>query len=380
MSTSKERAMSESPAPGAFADARREVLEDAADSARHAPSVHNTQPWTLRLAGDRLLLRADRSRQLLSLDPLGRELVLSVGAALLNARVALAAHGWAMEVHRLPDPDDPDLLAELRPITGRPDGDLAALERLIPRRHTNRRRFDQEPMPGDVLDRLAGIAAAEGAVLGCVDSDADRRLVARLTQEADRLQNADPAYRAELRHWTTRPASSGDGVPPAAVPRAEGRRPGDLPLRDFDTTGRGTLPADPSSDIGQTILVVATETDEPHAWLRAGEAMERLLLELTLLGWVASPVTQALEVPATRAALRDGLTAGRHPQVLLRVGHAAATISVPRRRRDEVVQGSRRRTDRVRSHVPAPPPDPAVESEPRPHRPVSDGRGGTIWI
>src|SRR4051794_18419146 len=107
------------PITDAFAEARAEALEAAADRARLAPSVYNTQPWILRLSGDCLALRADRSRQLTVLDPRGRALVLSVRAALLNARAALAVRGWAAEVSRLPDPDDPDLLAEVRPVAGR---------------------------------------------------------------------------------------------------------------------------------------------------------------------------------------------------------------------------------------------------------------------
>jgi hypothetical protein len=356
------------PITDAFADARAEALEAAADRARLAPSVYNTQPWILLLSGDCLALRADRSRQLTVLDPLGRAMVMSVGAALLNARAALAVRGWAVEVRRLPDPDDPDLLAEVRPVAGRPDGDLAALDRLIRRRRTNRRRFDRTPLPAHLLDRLSWLAAEERAMLVPVTYGADRRLVARLTREADRLQQGDPAYRAELRYWTTRPA------------HADAGRHDELPLRDFDTTGAGKLASDTSSDSTQTILAIATATDVPHAWLRAGEAMERLSLELTRLGWAVSPVTQALEVPATRARLRSALTDEAYPQSLLRVGHAAPTASVPRRRRDEVVKGSRRpgqphaRTQPESSRWPPAQPAPAS------HRLVSDGRGGTAWM
>src|SRR4051794_12556 len=76
------------------------ALARAADLATLAPSVHNTQPWSLEVHADRLCVRADRSRQLTALDPSGRELVQSIGAALFNARVALASDGWGADVER----------------------------------------------------------------------------------------------------------------------------------------------------------------------------------------------------------------------------------------------------------------------------------------
>lgn len=363
-----------------FADARAEALEAAADRARLAPSLFNTQPWTLLLTGDCLALQADRSRQLTALDPLGRDLVLSVGAALLNARAALAGCGWAAEVRRLPDPRDPDLLAEVRPVTGRPDSDLAALDRVIPRRYTDRRRFDRAPLPDDILHRLSRFAAEEGAMLVPFSSDENRRLAAQLTRQADRLQNGDPAYRAELRYWTSRPAAAGDGLPADVVQHADGGQRDEFPLRGFDTTGTGTLASDSFSDSGQTILVIATATDVPEAWLRAGAATQRLLLELTGLGWAAGPVAQAVQVPETRARLRSALTGGIYPQSLLRVGYAAPAAPVPRRRRDEVVRGSRWAGGLHVRAQPTPQARPPTEPAAHPHRPVSDGRGGTTWL
>lgn len=360
-------------------DQRSAALEQAADLAVLAPSVHNTQPWRLELRPDRLLIRADRSRQLTAMDPMGRELVQSVGAALFNARVGLAAFGWAVEVDRVPDSGDPDLLAVVRPVDGAPDATLAALAPAIRRRRTNRRRFLGPPVPDELLQRLTGMAGLDGAVLVPVATESQKHLVARLTQQADRLQNAEAAYRAEVRQWTTRPRTTGDGVPVTAVPHVDGQQRDDVPLRDFDTTGDGGLPAETRSGTDQTLVLLATRADDQRAWLLAGEALQHLLLELTAGGWVASPVTQAIEVPLTRTQLRSALTWDAHPQMLLRIGHAAPTPPTPRRHRDEVVAGSHRAPSTARS---AQPPVPLGWPEPderAPKRPVSDGRGGTTW-
>lgn len=371
------------PSTSAPVDARMLALEDAVDQAVLAPSVHNTQPWLFVPHPDRLEVRANRSRQLTAVDPLGRELVQSVGAALLNARVALSARGWAVEVERLPRAADPELMAVVYPVAGPADPALADLYPMIARRRTNRRRFQRASLADVNLDRLGEIAGIEDVILIPL-AQRHRRLVASMTWRADRIQNADPAYRAELRTWTTRTTADGDGIVATTVPHVDGTARGDVPLRDFDTQGKGALPAETHSGVDQTMVLLATHGDDPHAWLRSGEALERLLLELTRRDCVASPITQAIEVPLTRRILRMALTRREYPQTLLRIGRAEPTPATPRRRRGEVVENSTRAPEpaltppgRARTQLP-PWPDPSTGDQAS--RPVSDGRGGSTWL
>jgi hypothetical protein len=362
-------------APHWSVSSRARALHYAVGRALRAPSVHNTQPWHFVVDQDAVTVRADRSRQLPSLDPSGRELVMSVGAALLNLRVGLAVRSWATEVRRLPDPDDPDLVAVVRAVPGRPETELADLDNAIARRRTNRRRYSTEPVPDDLIARLSVAAAAEGAQLVPVRSAEQRRIVARLTATAAREQDADPSYRAELLGWTGRPESAGDGVPSASVPRTDGLARAGVPLRDLDPAGRGGLPAD-TGGRHETLILLTTRADDEASWLRAGEALERVLLRLTQSGYVGQPVTQAVEVPVTRSQLRAALSWDAHPQMLLRIGRAAATPAVPRRSRARVVEGT---PDLPAETGPRVGPEPPARSA-APPRPVPDGRGGTTWL
>ena len=144
---------------------------------------------------------------------------------------------------------------------GEPDPALAGLARVIRRRHTNRRPFGPATLPDEILDRLAEATVAEQALLVPVRSKEQRVLVAKLTQQADRLQNADPNYREELRQWTSRTPAQGDGVPSSSVPRTTRSRTDAVPVRDFDTRGTGGLPAHTGSDTEQTLVLVATAQD-----------------------------------------------------------------------------------------------------------------------
>ena len=88
-------------------------MRTAVIRATMAPSVHSTQPWRFVTARGSLELYADRTRRLTVLDPRGRQLLISCGCALFNARVALAAAGYDAKVERFPDPTRMALLARI---------------------------------------------------------------------------------------------------------------------------------------------------------------------------------------------------------------------------------------------------------------------------
>ncbi len=311
----------------------------AAVRATYAPSVHNTQPWRIHTSPHELRIYADRTRHLPVLDPTTRQLIISVGCAVLNARVALAAQGIDVDVFRLPDRAQPDLMASIRPAQTRPgtDSGLAVLDNVLELRQTNRRRFADGVVPGEVVETLESAAAAEGAFLHVI-SDPDQRVtVAALSQRADDVENLDPAYRAELRAWTSDDPLRRDGVPHLAVPHVDGSAGDEIPIRDFDTHGAGGLPARTASSRNQCLVLLCTNGDAAVDWLRAGEALERVLLEVTRHGFVASPLTQVTEVPSARAQLRRELGLVAYPHILLRIGRAPATPASRRRRLADVL-------------------------------------------
>ena len=305
-------------------DATTEALRRAALRATQAPSIHNTQPWRFVLRRGELRVLADGERQLRVLDPRRRGMTLSLGAALFNARVSLAADGVATSVHRLPDTARPELVAVIRAGGESPDPALAGLEKVVDARTTNRRHFADEAVADDVLEELCEAARVEGAELYPITTEAQRLAVAALSQHADAIENLDPAYRAELRAWTSDDSSRRDGVPSLAVPHVDGTAHDEVPIRDFDTRGAGFLPADTRSGRQQTLLLLATPSDERPDWLRAGEAFERILLEVTRRGLAASPLTQVTEMPSTRSQLRREMGMTGWPHVLLRVGSGTA--------------------------------------------------------
>ena len=318
---------------------RTAAARRAAVRATLAPSVHNTQPWRFALNGRGVELYADPRRRLTILDPSGRQMTISCGCALFTLRTSLAAAAFEVDVDRRADPSEENRIARVE-VVGAREGALdpiAALDPLIELRHTNRRRFSDDEVPAEVVDDLVAAAAAEGARLHVVHGEDERISLAGLCQRADAEQNLDPAYRAELRRWTTDDPMRTDGVPSEAVPRVDGAAADEIPIRDFDTYGAGWLPARTESSRRQCLLVLGTAGDSRDQWIRAGEALQRVLLEVTRCGFVASPLTQVVEVASTRAALRSELRLDMAPHVLIRVGRAPGTPATRRRRLVDVL-------------------------------------------
>ena len=307
-------------------------------TAARAPSVHNTQPWRFRVGHYVIELYADQRRKL-RVDPAGREMLISCGAALFGLRLAVRSLGYLPVVKLLPDPARLRLLARVRmgaaaPMTARERQMLAAL----PHRHTHRGPFAPGPLPAGLLAGLQHDALAEGATLALVDPALAYQQLADILGAAGRRQDLDPLAQAEVRRWTRAAADPArDGVPAHALPARAGRQPGRLPQRDFDL-GRGLGLLATGGPPPAVTAVLLTPGDGRADWLRAGQALHRLLAHAASKWVFASLYTQPLEAAAIRALIRDRLALPGAPQMLLQLGPAHTTHATARRPPDDLIE------------------------------------------
>jgi nitroreductase len=299
-----------------------------------APSMHNTQPWRFRLLPDGIEVLADPERMLPVADRSGWAARIACGAALFNLRLALAVRGTPAEVRLLPDPADPWLIARLRPDDPRPPTpDERRLYEVVPRRHSNRVPFLEQPVPLDVRARLVAAARTEDGWLDLLTGPAAVELAAELAHAAQEALDRDDAYRAELAAWTRTDGSATDGVPVSVGGPAP--RPYDLlPRRNF---GGRELVGLLDYEREPLVAVLGAAGDWPADQVRAGQALQRVLLTATEHGLAASMMSQPIEVPAVREQVRLALGRRGAPQMLLRFGYALTTHGSPRRPVEDVV-------------------------------------------
>jgi len=288
--------------------------------------MHNTQPWRFRVLRDSqtIQLRADPERMLPHGDPHGRAVHIACGAALFNLRLAVAAGDREPVTRLLPDPGEPLLLATVR-LGGRhrPSEEERDLHAAIPARHTNRRPFSARPVPPGILAELVLAAQLEGARLDLPGHDETSRLLGVVADaETDLL--ADPGYRAELARWAGGDRDQ-DGIPAGAAGPRDPR--GHTPVRDF--LGGAASDYEWFEDPPQ-LAVLSTPGNGKEDWLRAGQALQRVLLTATQRGIATGILTQPLETPDAWLVRDPGAGSG-WPQLILRIGYGLPVPASPRR-------------------------------------------------
>lgn len=302
-----------------------------------APSGHNTQPWTFRIAENGIEVYADYTRRLKVADPGDRELLISIGAAILNLRVAAAHFGFETTVLHEPPGNDltPVAVVTLRE-TCNADEQLRRLFPAIIRRRTTRGAFETRDIEPEALDVVCEAVEASDDLHFIVPHD--RQHTAELVEQADRQLMRDARWRAELAEWIRPNESSiGDGLPADAF-----GIPGPLSamaphmVRTFDV-GAARGKQDRSFTERAAGLVVITGGDDPVALVRTGETLERFVLTLAAHDIQYAFLNQVCQVPALRTELWNLIRTPRPPQLLLRFGYGQSfRKSMPRRPVDAV--------------------------------------------
>ena len=138
-----------------------------------------------------------------------------------------------------------------------------------------------------------------------------------LVEAAARWQQRNPAIRDELREWTgARGSDTRDGVPPSAYPCPASGQPdapagwdGVLTRRDFDQ-GHGEGQLETGGPPSVTAILV-TAGDTPTDWLRAGQALNRMLVHAASVWVFAALNSQPMESPPLRTLVRSRLLPAR---------------------------------------------------------------------
>jgi hypothetical protein len=310
-----------------------EIAHALVDAATWAPSVHNTQPWWFGTRGSTVTLHADPDRRLDVADPDGREMLISCGAALYTLRLAVRGLGRSPQVEMWSDPERPGLVADVTVGPSQPlTEDEQGMYRQIRHRRTHRGGFRPEDLAPGLLRALRTQAEEEGVMLRVVTDTRARVALAALTEAAEQIERRNPAYCGEMARWAPRPGSRRqDGVSEDAYPQEPERTDPHFAARDFARGHGWGLTGEERQETTGVVALLTTRADGRADWLRAGAALQRVLLRASVDGVSAAFHTQALEIPELREVVRSRFCEGGWPQMIMRLGIAGRETRSVRR-------------------------------------------------
>lgn len=326
-----------------------------------AANNHNTQPWIL-MAGDTSIdLYADRSRNTGSLDPMLREMHISLGAALENLEVAAGPNGFSTVITLDPDKGNETHVAHIALTPAAVS--TSRLFDAIPLRHTDRAAFQTGRVPSrQELDALRGLNQNDRIDLIWLTSEAERATFSDLTIRATEAIIADEQQSIDSFIWLRSDwdelQRSKDGITLDTSGLSPLMR---AAAKIIPATSRGQSDASwlnmtkhPQLSTASAFgVIVANNTAPTYAdFISAGRLYQRISLHATLGEMAMQPLNQIPERidRETSLGLRSLLATelatllGREDAVAVmpfRIGFPTTGIPVsPRRPATEVISGS----------------------------------------
>lgn len=302
------------------------AVHELVEVARHAPSVHNTQPWVFRLRGNTLEFLVEPSRMLHAGDPTTRELWISLGIMLETIIQSAAALGIkikiiSQQVESLKRP-----IATIQIGSINPAAQDKELLKTILGRYTHRGSLSQKPITQSILKNLKTIKDTphlHAVDIVAVNSRRHIELASKLTRRGFTLAFSSSLFRQELSHlihpnWT----QAHTGLPGFVLNKNafEALWEKWSILLGINNGAKAKAEAD-RVDRVPLLVFIGTTGDVPKHWFSAGQAYTLATLELTRQGLVHSTIAAPIEAADYHIELEAALGIKSRLQCMLLVGY-----------------------------------------------------------
>jgi hypothetical protein len=300
---------------------------DILNMASLAPSGHNAQPWKIRvMESGKWMLGSARQRWLPGVDPLNRELMLSIGAFLRNLEIAAGVKGYSSDIDILSiDPKD-NSIAEITLKKARSSS--FNIEKLTSRRTV---RKDILTMPLSAADYSYATSNNKDDFIFIPRGTKEASYLQTATIEANRTQaGRGPAWE-ELSNWIRWSNSDArkyrNGLTPASmdikgvagwfVRNFYSRK---TVLTDEFKKRSIDMAAQQASNHGGWIIITSQKSDIASL-ISTGSKFQDMFLNVREKMIAVHPMTQILEEVPFRDNVNKELGIGNKIQFILRTGY-----------------------------------------------------------
>lgn len=288
----------------------REKIKFLLKYATLAPSILNSEPWLFGVGENKCTLYRDSKIQLREVDPVGRNIYLSLGCALENLVIASKYFGVFEKVENASETEK-SAVAEIfftfkdNPIL---DREYEKLVDFIPRRQNAIGIFKNETIHADLLSRLSMFSLLTGFKGLRIDFITNKEQIlslGRLTSDGIKLLWSSQVARKEVAGQT------GSNLPSFVSKLLQFLNIGPLVAR-LNFKSFKSAPA---------VCVIGGADDKQETWIKTGQLTERLLLEFAARGIDASIFTAALKTGELYKEVQKIVGMTERPQIIFCLGH-----------------------------------------------------------
>jgi hypothetical protein len=284
-----------------------------------APSVHNTQPWKVKIDKGNLLILVDQTRRLTHGDPTGRETYISLGIFTEACVLAMAHYGFSAQA---PAVNGDSIVLKISK-TDKSSDDSADIEALK-RRFTDRTIYKPAELTAEAIARLDASWHTNNVEVICT---ADRQLInktAELTRHALLLAFSNPAFRRELTDYFVDKPSVPYGIPLSTLVTNKLKARFVKRLINSGVNRKQEAQTEHKRWRSASGLVfILADGDTKNYWLESGRAYLRASLEIQKLGFNQATSAAIVEASDFHEDIEKLLGTSKRIQSVIRIGRGS---------------------------------------------------------
>lgn len=300
-----------------MSDYLSESINDILSIARLAPSVHNSQPWKVKVRKDTLIILLNRDHILVHGDPTGRQAYISLGIFTEACLLALRHFGFKEVDSRIENEAIVIKVRDKTSISNNSDDDIKALQS----RFTDRTVYKKTDFPPESISRLNACWHSKNVQ---VYSTSNRLIIddcARLTRQALLLAFSNPAFRKELTEHLSPNASVPYGIPLSTLGTTRVKTLFVKSLINSGVNRRQEAQTEYKRWMSASglVFVLAAGDSKPY-WLESGRAYLRASLEIQKMGLSQATSAAIVEAADFHEDIEKLLDTDKRIQAVIRVG------------------------------------------------------------
>ena len=301
-----------------------ESIIDILSIASLAPSVHNSQPWQVRLEGKDLLILPAKDRLLDYGDPTGRQTIISLGIFAEACVIALNYHGFAVDSVRLGQDSVIKLQVKHRPAKVDVEDtqhDVKAMQS----RFTDRSIYQKVNISSETASAIEAAWKSNNVeIIASTRPDVIERC-AELTSQGLSIALSVPGFRKELTRHLVPNSRTPYGIPLSTLQSGTLKSFLVKRLINSDRGQRSEAELERKRMLSASAMVfILADGDSPEYWLEGGRAYFRACLAIEKLGLRHATSASIVEAADFHEDIEKLLGTKKRILSLIRVGQSKA--------------------------------------------------------